>query len=126
VLRTAFRDAVGLPRLRTLSLSFSHGISGDPTNYAWLWESDTGRQVTRLSINAGAYAIGAWRDALTAHPTGLESVELFGRIRLVLARSDSGWDRLSATPSVALFPPEVTQLEATLAELQAAGVVVTR
>jgi hypothetical protein len=126
VMRTAFRDAVGLPRLRALSLSFSHGISGDPQSYAWLWESDTGRGVKRLSINVGAYAIGAWRDALAAHPTGLESVELFGRNRLVLARSDGGWDRLSVTPSPALFPPEVTQLEATLAELRAAGVVVTR
>jgi hypothetical protein len=124
-LQTAFASARGLPQLRALGLSFSHGYSGDPTNYAWLWKTALGRQLERLSLNVGAYAVAPWREALRAHKTALTRVVFFGRVHLVLERGDGAWDRLAVTPDAGLYAPELEALEATLAALRKAGVVVS-
>jgi hypothetical protein len=121
----AFEDGRGLPRLKEIGLSFSYDGGEDPSTYAWLWGTELGRRVEQLSINTGAYAVAAWRDALGAHGTAMKRVVFFGRSHFMLERDGQGWNRLRATPGEALYPPERAQLEETLAALRAAGVVVT-
>jgi uncharacterized protein (TIGR02996 family) len=124
-LAAAFADGRGLPRLRELSLSFSGGLSRAPEHYAWLWTTDLGQRLERLSINEGVHAVAAWQKALDAHPTSLQKLVFFGRNHLVLERSKTGWDRLTVTPFKNLYPPERARLDAELAALRHAGVTVT-
>src|SRR5690606_17943026 len=56
-LSAAFADGVGLPRLRWLSLSFCHGLSSDPGNHAWLWDTALGRRIETLAVNESFYCV---------------------------------------------------------------------
>jgi len=98
-LDAAFAKAKGLPALRDLDLSWSHGRNR-PDDYRWLFETELGARLEVLRLE-GYYLereVPPWMDALDGAP-GLALRELnihHGHFTASLVKGDDGrWSRLT-------------------------------
>lgn len=95
----AFATATGLPRLRDLDLSWSHGCDR-PSDYAWLTESAIGRNLEVLRME-GYYLernLPTWLEALDSTPyagLALRELNIHHVFSVSLVRGEGGrWDGL--------------------------------
>jgi hypothetical protein len=99
-LHAALARGKGLPSLIELDLPWSHGAEM-PADYAWLWQSATGKGLKALRLPSYYFAksLIAWHGELSHSKSAalaLDVLELhWGQFAIRLHRGDTGWPRLS-------------------------------